>query len=113
MRAWLVFLVACGSSTPTSEEPATDFVADSERCESDAECVISDFPGCCDCCSCSSPYAIRADALEEQQRACESEDCSQEHEEQECAIVECQGCPTTHETFDAVCEEGRCVRQPG
>ena len=105
----LLLLVACGASTPDSQ---VDFVAPEEACERDDECVITDLPiGCCDCCSCSVPYAIRRDALEANREECAAMDCTARHEELECAIVECARCPLTDEVFHAVCESGRCARR--
>jgi hypothetical protein len=123
MVALTASLDACGaasgrepaeSSDPSgsaSSDPA-DFIAPEEACDGDDDCVITDFSGCCDCCGCAYPYAIRADALAAGRARCETFDCTEEWAEQECAIVQCEGCPVTDERFRAVCSSGRCTPEP-
>jgi hypothetical protein len=107
---------ACGgpsASEPASnDDPETEFIAPEERCDVDADCVVTDFPGCCACCSCSVPYAIRADALASQRAECADTDCAPIQEEAGCAVEECVGCPLEEGPFAAVCRRGRCVREP-
>jgi hypothetical protein len=110
----LAFSRGCGGSSSTepsaSDDPATDFIAPEEACSVDADCVITDFPGCCECCTCSVPYAIRGDALAQERARCAMMDCAPIEEEQECAIVECERCPLERRSFEAACRRGRCVR---
>ena len=81
-------------------------VAPSEACQSDDQCTVTDFAGCCDCCGCTVPYAIRSDALAAEQEPCTVIDCDFSR----CA-EECPSCPRAP-LGTAICESGRCVRHP-
>ena len=115
LLALVVLCCACGSTTADStpaDDQRTEFIAPEERCDVDADCVITDFPGCCACCGCSNPYAIRGDALETQRAECASVDCERAQEDLGCAVEECVGCPSDDRDFAALCRGGRCVRDP-
>jgi hypothetical protein len=116
----LTGLLACGgeaSSSPPAGDPGSaspaEFIAPEEACDTDADCVMTDFPGCCACCGCAYPYAIRGDALAAERDRCAEVDCAAAQEEAGCAAEECVGCPLTEERFEAVCRAGRCTPEPG
>jgi hypothetical protein len=95
---------------PTNEGPrdVDDDVAPSEACRSDDDCTVTDFTGCCACCGCSTPYAIRRDELARQQDLCAIVDCDFSGCDEECAACPIEPLGT------AACEDGRCVRHgPG
>ncbi len=113
----LLLAFGCGGSSASEASPNDDdsenhFIAPEEACDDDADCVVTDFPGCCACCSCAVPYAIRGDALEQQRAECASVDCAPIQEEAGCAVEECAGCPLVEGDFAAVCRAGRCLREP-
>jgi hypothetical protein len=83
------------------------YVAPEERCTTAAECVVTDFPGCCECCDCAQPYAIRRDHLQRQRERCSAMDCAPRQEELGCAAEECVPCSSPDERT-AVCHAGRC-----
>ncbi|MEM9692003.1 MAG: hypothetical protein AAGA56_05640 [Myxococcota bacterium] len=116
--ALLVFHIACVGAPPTSlstsapsekEQPraagAPDLVMVEERCTEDSDCVVTDFPGCCACCNCSTPYAMNAQSLQKQKDNCALVECVEVCDE------ECLGCPF-EPLGRAQCDAGRCTRRP-
>lgn len=75
-------------------------------CESNADCVMTTFAGCCGSCCPRTPYAISRTQLDQNQRRCAAVDCAAPN----CAAVRCAAAPDISE-FRAVCSAGQCVAQ--
>lgn len=88
--------------------PATNPYARSPRatqCSSDANCVVSTFSGCCDCCGCTShAYAVNRDFIRAEHNTCDAVRCDMRR----CAAVDCGPCPT-EDHLSARCDRGTCV----
>ena len=109
--ALFVVAASCAPSPrdPTGSDalgaaPASDPGAPgpSEACTLDADCVMTDFAGCCACCSCVIPYAMRGDVLAQGQARCAEVECSFAGCDEEC-----MACPLAP-LGRARCEDGRC-----
>lgn len=91
--------VTNGSSSPT---PAST----SDKCATDADCVVTNFPGCCACpqCSKAEPRALTNAALAAEQKKCTVVRCNM-------AICNTAGmCPPGEDAshFVARCRAGEC-----
>jgi hypothetical protein len=79
-----------------------------KTCQKDADCVLTRFAGCCDCCGCTQKaYAIHSAELAEKQEICSRVRCNMS----KCAAVLCAPCPEDPPTGKAACEANRCVAQ--
>src|SRR5512143_2010285 len=126
MRALLLSLalLACSQpareSTPQTPPPSTPVAPAPEpapaapataiptQCTSDADCVATNFAGCCACpqCSQAEPQAVLRAALEHQQAECARTPC---HNEAMCGIAGMcpPGADAAH--FVARCRDGACA----
>jgi hypothetical protein len=76
------------------------------ECQTDADCVMTNFTDCCACCECTKPlYATAHKKLHEQEARCADTDCALDG----CNTKRCPPC--TPPTTKAVCEEGSCVER--
>jgi hypothetical protein len=90
---------------PPEEPGAVPSKVESDRaCSRDEECILSTFPGCCSCCQCSPPHALRADAEQRLHDSCSQIKC----EAKNCLNATCVPCGSLAATVRAVCIEGLC-----
>lgn len=92
--------VASEVATPPPPAPA------STTCARDDECVVSTFPGCCECCECGPIRAFTRDAEAERKAACDRKKCD------ECpkSSPRCAPCKDpAKEGMVARCQSGACV----
>jgi hypothetical protein len=89
----------------TSAE-ATEKVKRAPQCSADADCVVTDFAGCCGGC-CPMTRGISKKQLAHEQQRCAGVDC-QTHV---CAAVVCEEAPRV-DSLQARCVEQRCVAVP-
>jgi hypothetical protein len=108
-------LLACGPAAappppvappPASPDPAPAEVAltGEDACTSDADCLVSDWPGCCGCAQCRGEPTARSRAgLEKAKDRCKVVRCRQ--------TCDPAGCPPTEpiDQFTAVCRAGTCA----
>ncbi|MCA2976834.1 MAG: hypothetical protein INH41_25600 [Myxococcaceae bacterium] len=102
MRRWLVVLVGLCAAVGLADVPAPSL----ERgCRQDADCVLSNFQGCCDSACCPSPpRAWHRGALRVAQAACRAPSCGAP------PVCEERSCPPQDaRPLEAACEGGRCV----
>jgi hypothetical protein len=95
----LALAVACGSSPPPGRTPSGGYVS----CGSDADCVVTNWNGCCGCCP-SEPRAVPATKLEEQKTRCGT--CAPCSDRLDCPKVQ----PIS--SFVAACKDGTCAAVP-
>ena len=98
----LLLGISVGATKPVSAPPS-DRAA---QCASNADCVITEFSGCCGGCCPSARAMAKADLQRAQQR-CSVIDC----EAPMCAAVVCEKGPSAA-SLRAACVENRCVAQP-
>jgi hypothetical protein len=90
---------------PGADPDPSDQVA-TKTCQKDADCVLTRFAGCCDCCGCTQDaYAIHRTELAEKEKICSRVRCNMS----KCAAVLCAPCPEDPPTGKAVCQANRCV----
>jgi hypothetical protein len=91
--------------SPPNEPGTVPSKVESDRaCSRDDECILSTFPGCCSCCQCSPPHALRADAEQRLHDSCSQIKC----EAKSCLTATCVPCGSLAATVRAVCAEGLC-----
>jgi hypothetical protein len=107
----LGLIVAGALRTSEPSSPGSRFatvatpVADSEACQTAADCVRTTWDGCCSCCDYGPPRAVNADWLDAQRAGCQESECSRA----------CEGalCPPKPAHLDddprpVLCQAGRC-----
>jgi hypothetical protein len=84
MRLALVVLAACGAhpapapaTAPAPVTPAPIEPAIGDTCTADADCVVTNFPGCCACpqCNVAQPRARSKSELAREQQTCTVVEC--------------------------------------
>ena len=124
----LSFVVACSSSKkpqqveakepgnvtlaqPPEQNPRTDGAPPpGTACLSNAECVVSTFSGCCQCCNCTiHPYAVHRDDLARHKRDCSRRRCDLRM----CATVDCAPCEPPPADLLAECIKKHCQLAQG
>ncbi len=94
-----VCLAACGGATANSAPPApSPDLGEASPCTQDAECVATNFGGCCGCPR--DPYAITTAALKKHENQCAVVDCTM--------ATSCEGFEEA-KLFRAVCRGGKCA----
>jgi hypothetical protein len=95
------------ASTPETVGRTEPAALDPVRCTSDADCVVSNFAGCCACPQCAqgAPRALNAAALRQEQEGC-PRDCNNAGM---CGLAGM--CPPGEDAahFAAPCRAGSCV----
>ncbi|MEZ4221872.1 MAG: hypothetical protein R3B13_13145 [Polyangiaceae bacterium] len=87
------------SSTAAVAIPSATPVAEEERCETDADCAITTWEGCCQC-NCREVYALNKRALKAKEDRCAS---------RRCLAVKCPKCEHSTADWLGLCRQGRCV----
>ena len=93
------------ASSPSTALPSDSPVAPDQACSHDDECTVSIFPGCCACCGCVQPYAIRKDALARNEERCHRIRCAMDH----CQYKKCPSCKEMEAPRGATCRQERCA----
>lgn len=104
----LLVLLALGAACGPREPPPANIPGKTATgafasCRDDADCTLTDFPGCCACCK-SAPYATPIRELEKRREACERKKCD------DCpARVTCPTIPDRPASIVARCVDRTCV----
>ena len=90
---------------PKAQPPAKPKIPAHLRCQSDADCEITTFAGCCSCCSCPKPYAINKLVSQARRNRCNAVRCVP------CTRA-CAACSQIQAGAPgrAACQDNRCVR---
>lgn len=106
MARWVAVVVSLVTGAAMADVPSRPPVA---SCRSNAECVLSDFKGCCayECCP-SGPRAWLASELARAEASCAVRKCASPGP---CPPTPCA--PRDGRGLVAVCEAGQCVARPG
>ena len=88
MRALVLAAVACGSHPAPAPAPApqpidaavptaTDIATGGDACTADADCIVTNFAGCCACpqCAIGQPVARSRDAEQKAEQVCTVVEC--------------------------------------
>jgi hypothetical protein len=96
--AALALAVACASSGPPARTPSGARAS----CSAAADCVVTNFGGCCACCK-DAVHAVPASDFAHRQHQCSVVDCS--------ACADGIVCPKVEDAagFVAKCQDGTCA----
>lgn len=93
--------VAVRNPPPTVTPTAPATLTSSEACSRDADCVVSNFGGCCSSCQ-STAYATTKRELDARNRRCAIVDCAMDRRERCEPVVDAS-------LYRAVCRAGTCA----
>jgi hypothetical protein len=98
--------VALAVAACASHGPARTPTGARVSCNSDSDCVVTDFAGCCPCCP-VEPYAAPKNELASRKNACAGKACSACGDN-----IECPKIAGRVAGFVARCKEGTCADVP-